>query len=166
MRRPCGPHSSACGAGPGSLSHGAGCPCHQETFHNLQPLFIKPATACLAGDGDGEKGASFPLALLPGPRPEANLPSSRSLDRVHLQSLPKLLPCQGFIMDQAPQFQAQLLFSQSCSLTSFSQTPHLCCCCHCWRCRSCRSIHPLRLPDTLLCLWRALFLAALRSPIL
>lgn len=129
-------------------------------------LFIKPATACLAGDGDGEKGASFPLALLPGPRPKANLPSSRSLDRGHLQSLPKLLPCQGFIMDQAPQFQAQLLFSQSCSLTSFSQTPHLCCCCHCWRCRSCRSIHPLRLPDTLLCLWRALFLAALRSPIL
>lgn len=115
-------------------------------------LFIKPASACFAADGDAAKGASLPLALSPGPRPNANLPSLRSVGRIHLQPLPRLLPGQGFIMDPTPQIQSQLPFLQGCCLTSFLQTPHPCCCCHPQRCCSCRSIHPLRLPDTALSL--------------
>lgn len=126
-------------------------------------LFIKPAAARFAADRDEAKGASLPLALSPVPRPKANL-QAEVTEQIPPAAPPQAAATSRLYHGSHPQFQAQLLSLQSCSLPSFLQTPHLCC--HLQRCHSCRSIHPPRLPGTLLCPCHALFLATLTSPIL
>lgn len=146
----------------------AGCPCHQETFHSLQPLL----PSCLLNqlllvlllmEMEQKVPPSLPLALLPGPRPKANL-QAKVTGQSPPPEPPWLLPHQGFIMDHTPQFQAQLLSLQSCSLTNFLQIPHLCCAAMTRDAAAAGSSVP---SDCLtLCLCHALFLATLRSPIL
>lgn len=112
-------------------------------------LFIKPATACSAADGDGAKGASLPPSGTIAWSQTKGQPSGQghwteSTPRASLAAATSRLyhgshtPVPG-----TTPILAELLSNQ------FPPNPSSVLCCHDQRCCSCRILRPFRLPDTL-----------------